>query len=93
MVWAIATPLIVIALSFFLIMIALVIMMKRATSVLEDIEDKLYAINPLCRIIYRLGDIIENKMEDWEERKRSRCWDIADWVACGVALFEKFRRK
>ncbi len=93
MLWAIAVPLIVIASSFLVLAIALLVLLGRLISILKDIEDKLHAVNPLCRVVHRLGDIIDDRIEEWSERKRSTGLDIAELIMWGVSFIKKLRRK
>ena len=92
-VWTIAIPLIVLAATFFIMMLAIVFAIKQATGVLKGIEDKLHAIDPLCRIVHRLGDLADEKVEHFCERDEPRYQGVFDLVALGVELFRNFRGK
>lgn len=92
MVWTIAIPLIVIASSLFILAIGLLIALNRTVSILHDIEDKLHALNPLCRIVHRLGEVAEEKVEDWNERRHNPTGDLIDLIMWGISKFKKWRR-
>lgn len=89
MVWTIAIPLFVIAASFLILAIGLLLTLGKTAAILEDIEDKLHALNPVCRIIYRLGEHVEECCE----RHQSRGAEIAELILSGISLFRKWRRK
>ena len=93
MIWAIVIPLIVIASCFFVLSIGLLIALGRTVSILKDIEDKLHALNPLCRVVHRLGDVIDDRVEEWSERRHSSGFDIAELIMWGVSFIKKLRRK
>lgn len=93
MLWAIVVPLIVIAASFFILAIGLLVALGRTVSILRDIEDKLHALNPLCRVVHRLGDVIDQRVEDWSEKRHSKGLDIAELIMWGVAFIKKLRNK
>lgn len=89
MVWTLAVPLIVLATAFFVLAIGLLVALKRAVNILGDIEDKLHALNPLCRIVYRLGE----HMEECCESRHSRGVELVDLILSGINLVKKWRRK
>ncbi|MCP5469183.1 MAG: hypothetical protein H7A36_01600 [Chlamydiales bacterium] len=94
MVWTIAIPLIVMGASVFLLAIFVALKIHKAFYILDDISDKLQALNPLCRIIYRFGDAADEKLEEYLERKHSsRGLDLAQWILNGVSIIKGFRRK
>ena len=93
MVWTLAIPLIVIAFSFFLLMLTLLFAAVKVIIVLRDIEDKLLSLNPICRTLYRLGSVIDEKVEEWSEGRRSRSQEIVDCVLSVFSIFKRFRRK
>ena len=92
MVWALAVPLIVIASSLLLLALGLLVTLSRTVSILRDIEDKLQALNPLCRLVHRLGEIAEDKVEEWSEPKPNPTRDIVDLIMWGISKFNKWRK-
>ena len=92
MAWAIAIPLIVIAVCFFILAIGLLIALFRTVSILRDIEDKLHALNPLCRLVHRLGDIADERVEEWGERRRTPARDVIDLIMWGISKIKEWRK-
>ncbi|MCH9610039.1 MAG: hypothetical protein S4CHLAM81_08490 [Chlamydiales bacterium] len=87
MVWTIVIPLIVIAACFLLLAIGLLVTLGRTVSILREIEEKLKALNPLTRMIHRLGDIAEERVERIGERQYSPSRDIMDLIFWGISKF------
>lgn len=95
MVWTISIPLIVIAASFFLFVFFIALKICKIVSILNDVEDKLQALNPLCRIVYRLGFVVDEKLEEMIEtqRRRPKGLDIMELALVALSLFKNFRRR
>ncbi|MFN0065376.1 MAG: hypothetical protein ACKVOH_03985 [Chlamydiales bacterium] len=83
--------------------IALTRLTRSARRLMDDLEDKLHAIDPLCALVYRLGEAADHRVEDWlEEREEQSCHhsrtskkvaDLAEWALMGFSLFRNFKRR
>ena len=94
MVWTLAVPLIVVAASLLLLALLLALNICKIVAILRDIEDKLHALNPLCRIVHRVGAMADEKIEAYfEHGQRSTLLEVAEWVMSGLSLFKNYRRK
>ena len=89
MVWTLAIPLIVIGAALSITAIVLLITLRRIILILGDIEDKLHAFNPLCRLFYRLG----RGVEEMDEGVRGRSCELIELILSGIAFLRKWRRK
>jgi hypothetical protein len=107
--WTLAICAIIVAAAFLVLVIYVIIALLSMKRIVNDLDQKIHAFDPLFRILTKAGNVIEKKTDQelaeveeelYKESEPPRrnggvntAIEVAEWALIGLSLWQKIRER